>query len=661
MYIKEKDVYEIYKDGKIQLTPSLILKISGQWDTLDKKRQKKILRNDFLVQKVGANSDLRSFEQQENMVLFYKAKKNNDLAAARDMILKGLENNNIVITNLSDEKLSEKSNYFYIEKPMGLLVPIGDYITEILNIPRVCITGSVGKSTVSQLTKHIFEQEGKTFATGGNKNTYRPIVIDLVKKFDESYQYIVQETAGGERGLVEKSAKVLKPDLFCITNVWGHHLREYKTLENICYDKTSLDRYASDDAVGVINGDDELLSKHSFKSRIVKCSIKDPTCDYFADNIEQKGHRLALDIHNDGNTYSLSVELLGEYNAINVMFAFAMAKEYGIPCEKIIESLEAFAQKDRKRQFVSEVEGRTLIVDCFNVSVNSIKAGLEILDKYPRGKDDNTKIAMIGGENRVGEKAYDVNYQLGLDLANYKDIDQFIIYGHHPSVSTKEADATGDSHAVYDGAAESLGLDNIAYEYDMEQAAERLRNTTKPGDIIYFKGHVFYPMWRVIDIAFGTNYQFETRLGNIPFKEDGEYTSLMIKDLNRVFLKEYRGKDKEIEIPQEVDGLKVHAIGSKCFDDTEITKLKVECVPHICSRAFRKQESLKEIEIGDCMMINDYAFARCKNLETFMAKKDIPTIGTGVFNYCKKLTIYGPKDSNIEKYALEHNINFKSI
>lgn len=480
---------------------------------------------------------------------------------------------------------------------------------------------------------------------------------------------------------MESSAKVMRPEIFCITNVKGHHLREYRTIENILYDKASLDRYASNGAVGIINGDDDILCNYDFKHKIIKCGIRNQNCDYVARNIKQDGLKLKLEIWNEGVCYPVSVNLLGEYNAYNVLFAFAIAKEGGIPTEDIILALNNFKNTDRKRQFVQEVAGRTLIVDCFNVAVDSVLGGMKILNDITPENSNAKKIAVIGGENRLGKTAFSENYKLGLSLAQFDNIDKMIFYGHSPETSVEVADSTGHSFAVYQGAEKALDIE-LFYEWNVDECAHLLKKETQPGDYVYFKGHCYKPMWSIIDKAFGTNYQFETAMQLNGIVRENGYRATRIKELEECVITAYAGDLENLIIPDVIGESAVHGLNNSLFQNKTIRNIDFgNSIAYIGDLCFEKCADIKDVELpSSCKFIGKNVFSSCNELNRVMFKsvqtisggafancpqlrevifaKDCFTIEQDAFSNCPNIVIWGPAGGNVEQYATRNNIPF---
>lgn len=200
MYKPEKDMYQVYNNGKLQLSIEKLKKIADILPADDlseeqEERERKNIDNFFCF---SEHPGIRNNEGK-NFVLIagrgvYESTRLNKV---RELIEQGV----YVFTkkNLYD---CGKYNYYETDsytEANHIWEKIGTYIRDIFDIPAICITGSVGKSTVTQLTKAVFAKQGNIFGTPGNLNTMDIIVTKMARDFNEKYDYIVQECGGGRR------------------------------------------------------------------------------------------------------------------------------------------------------------------------------------------------------------------------------------------------------------------------------------------------------------------------------------------------------------------------------------------------------------------------------------------------------------------------------
>ena len=569
----------------------------------------------------------------------------------------------------------------YIEKQGKFF----NHVKEQFKIPTIAITGSIGKTTTTQFLQKIFERKYNIFKYTGNWNTPFSIANHIMNKLSTENNLYIQECGAGDLHLVERSAAMLRPNDYILTNVLPHHLNAYKTKENVFKDKTSISRYLKRGGVLVTNFDDEFIKEHKFPHKVISIGIetKDKV-DYRAENIVQNGEYLELDVKYKNKTTHIKVNIFGKHNAYNVLYAFAMAKKYKISDEDIQKGLLEF-HTSGMRQNVRNIGGITFYVDCYNVCNDSIKATIKTLEEMKLKNKDAKKIAILGGENKLGEKCEEISYQLGKELSS-TTLDHIICFSLADG-SIRQTDYYGESKPIYK-ALKDNGYNNCTLITNRKDLVKTMREMLKPGDACLVKGNAELNMTMAIDEIYGTSITMDHEY--IPERnkivEENNFKMKVNDEFGKGSIIEYTGKDeKELTIPDKIAGYPVFRIGRKVFRK----KVNLETInfgkslQNIGIAAFAKNNGIKELHIpGNVTWISNNAFSMCKNLEkvtiengllnisyhTFYECKNlkeiiipesVQTIDEEAFENCDNLTIICKKDTVAYQFAKDNNINFK--
>jgi len=558
-------------------------------------------------------------------------------------------------------------------------IKLGKYIKQAFPMPTIGITGSVGKTTTTMFADCVFSEKYNVFVSGRNGKNWngpRTIVQQMIKRYSPDFDIHIQECGGGSRHLIEGLAEMLTVDAFGITTIdTFHHIDAYKTAENIIDDKTSFDRYANPNAFCVVNLDDEILREYPFKSRRVTFAINDETADYVGKNIVQNGPFLEFDVDDHKKPVHISIEIAGSHNVYNALMVFAFAREYGLTDQQIQNGFAQYSSSSI-RQSIKNISGRKMYIDCFNVCSESIKSCCATLQGFDVS-EKNHKIAVIGGENALGENSYQVNFNTGASLGEYTDIDEFYFIGPKEPSTAFNYNYYGNGKAVYEGAKTILPEEKLHFVDDLEELAKIIRDKSEAGDAILFKGIFRLPLFAAIDRSFGTSYV----VNNANFKGedvavDG-FTGTYYPEIDGINVTKFKGKYRDLVIPGELEGKRLVRVDETAFSGKN--KLKTltvqeglvtigerafaECkslckatlpksVLRIESNAFHGCEELAEIELPGVEDIGAKAFRNCKNLKQVTLSASCQNIAEDAFDGChEELKIIAPDGSYGAEYA----------
>lgn len=174
---------------------------------------------------------------------------------------------------------------------------------------------------------------------------------------------------------------------------------------------------------------------------------------------------------------------------------------------------------------------------------------------------------------------------------------------------------------------------------------------------------------------------------NSEYAQYGDFTYL-IGENKTAYIVEYDGKDENVVIPSEINGLTVTAImswagpqisgnhptgakkGAFAYNETIKSVVIPDTVKVIDSESFINCSSLESVTIGNSVeKINSYAFFGCEKLTKVYLPVSVNEIGSEAFGYIidpetrmdtlsKNFTITCAQSSEAEGYAKENGISF---
>ena len=93
----------------------------------------------------------------------------------------------------------------------------------------------------------------------------------------------------------------------------------------------------------------------------------------------------------------INTNLVGSYNADNVMAALAVGQQFGVSFEEAVRAIEAYVPANKRSQ-MTKTERNTLIVDAYNANPTSMAAALENFSNVAA----DCKVALLGDMLELG-------------------------------------------------------------------------------------------------------------------------------------------------------------------------------------------------------------------------------------------------------------------
>jgi UDP-N-acetylmuramoylalanine--D-glutamate ligase len=238
---------------------------------------------------------------------------------------------------------------------------------------KICITGSNGKTTVTNLIYHILKKAGKNAAMTGNVGSSFAMAV-AQGSFD---YYVIELSSFQLDGMFE-----FKADIAVLMNITPDHLDRYGyKLQNYVDSKFRITQnQTKSDFLIFWEGDPIIrteLSKKQFGMTLLPFSdeISEGMAAYVANN------ELIVDYLNKINLMTIhELALKGRHNIYNSMAAAIAGKVLNIRKEVIRESLADFQGVEHRLEPVITVCGVNFINDSKATNVNSTWYAIECME-----------------------------------------------------------------------------------------------------------------------------------------------------------------------------------------------------------------------------------------------------------------------------------------
>ena len=238
---------------------------------------------------------------------------------------------------------------------------------------KICVTGSNGKTTVTNLVFHILEKAGKKAAMTGNVgNSFAMAVAE------GGYDYYVIELSSFQLDGMYS----FRADIAILMNITPDHLDRYDhNFQNYIDSKFRITQNQTKSEFLIYWADDPVI-----KSELARKEYGMTLLPFSADTIEGmtafiENNDLIIDYHTKTNLMTIhDLALKGRHNIFNSMAAAIAGKVLTIRKETIRESLSDFQGVEHRLEPVITVCGINFINDSKGTNVNSTWYALECME-----------------------------------------------------------------------------------------------------------------------------------------------------------------------------------------------------------------------------------------------------------------------------------------
>ena len=266
----------------------------------------------------------------------------------------------------------------------------------------IALTGTNGKTTTKELIREVLSVKYRVTATEGNLNNSIGVPLTLLK-INPQTQLAVVEMGASHPGDIKELVDIALPNYGLVTNVGKAHLLGFGSFEGVKSTKGELYDYLRRTSDKVfLNVDNPHLCQMA-SERNLQSDPERPYSLILPYGLDYSGAKVLpsspeypyLRIDLDGRV--IATNLVGAYNADNVMAALAVGEYFGVSREEAVKAVEAYVPSNNRSQMV-KTERNTLIVDAYNANPTSMAAALS---NFANVQSDS-KVAMLGDMLELG-------------------------------------------------------------------------------------------------------------------------------------------------------------------------------------------------------------------------------------------------------------------
>ena len=267
----------------------------------------------------------------------------------------------------------------------------------------IALTGTNGKTTTKELIREVLSVKYRVTATEGNLNNSIGVPLTLLK-INQDTQLAVVEMGASHPGDIKELVDIALPNYGLITNVGKAHLLGFGSFEGVKKTKGELYDYLRRTSDKVfINVDNPHLCQMAAE-RNLQSDPERPYSLLLPYGLDYQGGVVLFSDEKHPflrilcGGVLINTNLVGSYNADNVMAAIAVGVHFGVSFEDAVKAIEAYVPSNNRSQ-MTKTELNTLIVDAYNANPTSMAAALENFSNVSA----DCRIAMLGDMLELGE------------------------------------------------------------------------------------------------------------------------------------------------------------------------------------------------------------------------------------------------------------------
>lgn len=331
---------------------------------------------------------------------------------------------------VDEEEYALDEHYILVDNVLESLQALARYHRTLLATPIIGITGSNGKTTSKELIASVLMQDYNVHFTKGNYNNHIGVPLTLLQ-MQEDHQIAIIEMGANHLGEIKILCDIALPNYGIITNVGKAHLEGFGSFEGVMKTKGELyDSIAKTGKLIFMNHDNHFLQDMAAKAgldhrQILSFSMGvDNKQSIVYGKIIASQPLLSMQVRLfNGEEFEVNTQLVGNYNAENVLAAVTIGSYYGMNAETIKRGIESYVPQNNRSQ-LTQTANNKLVVDAYNANPTSMAAAIENFALLA----DNNKVLILGDMLEMGNESLNEHQKI-IDLVASFDFELVYIVG----------------------------------------------------------------------------------------------------------------------------------------------------------------------------------------------------------------------------------------
>ncbi len=304
------------------------------------------------------------------------------------------------------------------------------------DLPLIAVTGSNGKTTVTQMIASILKASAgeRALATAGNFNNEIGLPLTLLR-LRPADRLAVVELGMNHPGEIARLAAIAQPTVALVNNAQREHQEFMASVEAVALENAAVFASLPPDGTAVFPAGDVF----SALWRRLGCGEGAPRrCLSFGEGAdtdadialvaaEARDSGWRLEVGTPLGAIDFELRMPGRHNVANALAAIACTLAAGVSLKSIAQGLERFeAVKGRSSARILRLPSDrmlTLVDDSYNANPDSVRAAIDLLATLPA-----PRLLVLGDMGEVGSEGVRFHAEVGA-YARERGIDRLFAIG----------------------------------------------------------------------------------------------------------------------------------------------------------------------------------------------------------------------------------------
>ncbi|MEY3611445.1 MAG: UDP-N-acetylmuramoyl-tripeptide--D-alanyl-D-alanine ligase [Pseudomonadota bacterium] len=284
------------------------------------------------------------------------------------------------------------------------------------SLPLIAVTGSNGKTTVTQMIASILRAHvgDDALSTQGNFNNDVGVPLTLFN-LRAHHRVAVVELGMNHPGEIAYLAQMAQPTVALVNNAQREHQEFMGTVEAVAHENGAVVQALPQEGVAVFPADEEFTSvwRDLSGQRTQRCFalVSASDADVRAAVVVWQSGAWQFTLKTPEGTAPVRLHVAGRHNVKNALAATACALAAGVPLATVVQGLLAFEPvKGRSRALVLQMgaDEITLVDDTYNANPDSVRAAIDVLAELPA-----PRLFVLGDMGEVGNQGPEFHAEVG--------------------------------------------------------------------------------------------------------------------------------------------------------------------------------------------------------------------------------------------------------